>query len=114
MGEIVEFLVEFTLQAPDGTPESEVQARYGAEAEASAALARGGHLIRLWRPPVAGGERKALGLYRAEDREELDTLLGPLPLHAWMRTMVTPLEPHPNDPADVRRQVAAHSEEQRH
>jgi ribose 5-phosphate isomerase B len=37
-----------------------------AEAAASAELARERHLVRLWRPPVAPGERKAVGLYRAD------------------------------------------------
>jgi muconolactone D-isomerase len=95
----MEFLVEFDLEVPEGTPESEVKARVSAEAEASAALGREGHLVRLWRPPVAPGERKALGLYRADDEAQLDGLLGALPLSGWMRTTVTPLAPHPNDPS---------------
>jgi muconolactone D-isomerase len=95
----MEFLVEFDLHVPDGTLESEVRTRYDAEAAASAGLAREGRLLRLWRPPLAPGERKALGLYRADDQDELDAMLGALPLHAWMQTSVTPLTPHPNDPS---------------
>jgi muconolactone D-isomerase len=95
----VEFLVEFELHVPEGTPESEVTQRVHAEAAASAALGRQGHLIRLWRPPIKPGERKALGLYRAENDAQLDQLLGELPLSSWMEATVTPLEPHPNDPA---------------
>jgi muconolactone delta-isomerase len=38
-------------------------------------------------------------LYRAESEGELDGLLRALPLYEWMRITVTPLEPHPNDPA---------------
>ena len=94
----MEFLVEFDLHIPDGTPESEVQERVAAEAAASAELGRQGRLERLWRPPVAPGERKALGLYRTKDRPELDRLLEELPLSAWMRKSITPLEAHPNDP----------------
>ena len=94
----MEFLVEFESDIPYGTSESEVKARYRAEAAASAKLARDGHLVRLWRPPMAPGERKALGLYRAENKEQLDGLLSALPLHAWMQVTVTPLEPHPSDP----------------
>jgi muconolactone delta-isomerase len=30
---------------------------------------------------------------------ELDCLLRALPLYEWMRVSVTPLAPHPNDPA---------------
>ena len=94
----MEFLVEFELNVPEGTPESEVDERVRAEAAASAALAHEGHLERLWRPPAEPGARKALGLYRAENRPQLDTLLGALPLSQWMRVSVTPLNPHPNDP----------------
>jgi muconolactone D-isomerase len=91
----VEFLVEFTTNIPDGTPEAEIKSRYSAEAAASAELAREGNLVRLWRPPLAAGERRAIGLYRAESREQLDGLLGGLPLHEWMEAVVTPLEPLP-------------------
>lgn len=96
--ETMEFLVEFDLHVPRGTPESEVNRRVTGEAAASAELGREGHLVRLWRPPVAPGERKALGLYRADSEAELDHLLGALPLSGWMHVTVTPLEAHPNDP----------------
>jgi len=98
----MEFLVEFDLRIPQETPESKVTRRYSAEAAASAELAREGHLVRLWRPPVGRGERKALGLYRADSRAQLDALLDALPLSGWMQTTITPLEPHPNDPAGQR------------
>jgi muconolactone delta-isomerase len=98
----MEFLVEFDIKVPDGTPEAEVKARVNAEAEASADLARKGHLVRLWRPPMSAGERKAVGLYRADTKEQLDALLRDLPLGGWMHATVTPLEPHPNDPLNRR------------
>jgi muconolactone D-isomerase len=104
----VEFLVEFDLHIPDGTPESEVNQRLTAEAAASAELGREGHLVRLWRPPVAPGERKALGLYRAESEGQLGKLLRALPLSGWMKATVTPLEPHPNDPLPTRERLNAH------
>ena len=87
-----------TFRVPDGTSESELKARVNAEAQATADLARHGNLVRVWTPPVAPGERKAVGLYRAESKEELDGMLRALPLSNWMRTVVTPLETHPNDP----------------
>jgi muconolactone delta-isomerase len=98
----MEFLVEFELNAPEGTPESEVGQRAEAEAAAAADLAREGHLVRLWKPPAAPGESKAVGLYRAEDEAQLDGLLAALPLSDWMRITVTPLESHPNDPTSTR------------
>ena len=94
----MEFLVEFQSHIPEEVSESELEARYAAEAAASAKLAREGHLIRLWRPPMGPGERKALGLYRADSEAQLDGLLGALPLHEWMQVTVTPLEAHPSDP----------------
>jgi muconolactone D-isomerase len=93
----MEFLVEFDVHVPDGTPEAEVAARYSAEASAAAALANEGHLLRLWRPPTAPGETKALGVYRADGERQLTGLLRALPLYDWMHVTVTPLEPHPND-----------------
>ena len=94
----MEFLVEFDVSVPDGAPAGEVEARNRAEASAAAALVDEGHLVRLWKPPAAPGERKALGLYRADSEAQLAGLLGALPLYDWMHITVTPLEPHPNDP----------------
>jgi muconolactone delta-isomerase len=98
----MEFLVGFDVAIPDGTPEAEVKERAGAEADAAAELARHGHLVRLWTPPVAPGEGKTVGLYRADSEAQLDRLLGDLPLGDWMQIMVTPLGRHPNDPASPR------------
>lgn len=98
----MEFLVRFDVTIPDGTPESEAKDRMNAEATAAARLARQGHLVRLWTPPLAPGESKAVGLYRAQSKAELDGLLSALPLNGWIQTTVTPLEPHPNDPTSPR------------
>jgi muconolactone delta-isomerase len=80
----MEFLVEFELRVPEEARESEVRHRVSAEADASAQLAREGNLVRLWRPPVAPGERKAIGTYQARSEAQLDGLLGALPLSGWM------------------------------
>ena len=90
----MEFLVEFDVNVPDGTPESEVDDRERAEASATRTLAEEGYLVRVWRR-----EDKVLGLYSAQSRSELDGLLGALPLYDWMEVVVMPLEAHPNDPA---------------
>jgi muconolactone delta-isomerase len=97
----MEFLVEFDINAPDGTPESEVADRQTAEASAAAKLVEDGHLLRVWKRPVAPGDSRVLSLYRAESEAELNGLLRGLPLYDWMRITVTPLAPHPNDPAPV-------------
>jgi muconolactone D-isomerase len=94
----MEFLVEFEVDIPEGTPASQVEVRNSAEASAAARLVDEGHLVRLWKPPTAPGETKAVGLYRADSDAQLAGLLGALPLYDWMQIRVTPLEPHPNDP----------------
>jgi muconolactone delta-isomerase len=108
----MEFLVEFEMNIPDGTPESEIEEREQAEASAAAKLVDQGHLLRLWKRPGASGENVVLGLYRADSEAQLDGLLGALPLREWMRISVTPLSPHPNDPAaaDKSRHVAGRSQ----
>jgi muconolactone delta-isomerase len=95
----VEFLVEFEINIPEGTPESEVNDREAKEASAAANLVDKGHLLRVWRRSIAPGKTKDLGLYRADSQTQLDGLLKGLPLYEWMRVTVTPLEAYPNDPA---------------
>ncbi len=97
----MEFLVEFELDIPDAAPEPEVKERERAEAVAAESLADEGHLVRLWRTSVPPA--RVLGLYRAASKAELDGLLDALPLSEWMHTSVTPLDKHPNDPAETPR-----------
>jgi muconolactone delta-isomerase len=92
--------VDFKVNIPDGTPESEVRDRDSAEATAASKLAEQGHPRRLWNTPRADGETRILGLYRADSELELEALLGALPLAEWMHVTITPLEPHPNDPVE--------------
>jgi len=99
----MEFLVEFELEIPAGTPYEEVQRRQRAESAAAGKLAEDGHLVRLWRRPLVGDGSTAVGLYRADSGAELDGLLGALPIADWLRVTVTPLEAHPNDPAEASR-----------
>jgi muconolactone delta-isomerase len=95
----MEFLVEFEVDVPAGTPDAEVEQHQRAESAAAAKLAEDGHLVRLWRRPLAGDGTTAIGLYRAGSEAALDGLLAALPLADWLRVTVTPLEAHPNDPA---------------
>jgi muconolactone D-isomerase len=95
----MEFLVEFEVEVPVGTPDAEVEQHQRAESAAAAKLAAGGHLVRLWRRPLVGDGTTAIGLYRADSEAELDGLLADLPLADWLRVTVTPLEAHLNDPA---------------
>jgi muconolactone delta-isomerase len=106
----MDFLVDFEINVPEGTPEAEVTAREDAESIAAAKLVDQGHLLRVWKRRVGPGESRPMGLYRAESESELDGLLRALPLYAWMRIAVTPLEPHPNDPA-AQQSVRRHRQE---
>jgi muconolactone delta-isomerase len=80
----VDFLVEFEVNVPDGTPDAEVKGRESAEGSAAARLADQGHLVRVWNRPVAAGDTTVVGLYRADSQAQLDGLLGALPLYEWM------------------------------
>ena len=94
----MEFVVEFEINPPEGTPDSEVVDREEAEAAAAGVLIEEGHLVRVWRLTAPDGESRVLGLYRADDRAQLNRLLGALPLYEWMHVTVMALEPHPSDP----------------
>ena len=95
----MEFLVEFEVEVPAGTPDAEVEQHQRAESAAAAKLAGDGHLVRLWRRPLVSDGTTAIGLYRADSEATLDGLLAAPPLADWLRVTVTPLEAHPNDPA---------------
>jgi muconolactone D-isomerase len=95
----MEFLVEFDVHVPSGTPASEVERRVTAEAIAADALAEQGILVRLWKLAGEPGTNRAIGVYRSSSEALLSDLLEGLPLSDWMQITVTPLEPHPNDPA---------------
>ena len=99
----MEYLVEFEVEVPAGTPDAEVEQRQRAESAAAAKLAEDGHLVRLWRRPLVGDGTTAIGLYRAGSQSELDGLLAALPLADWLGVTVTQLEAHPNDPATASR-----------
>lgn len=95
----MEYLVTMTTNVPDGTSEAAVQDIRTREAARSRELAAQGHLLRLWRPPLQPGEWRTLGLFAADDGAELERVLASMPLRVWRTDEVTPLSPHPNDPA---------------
>jgi muconolactone delta-isomerase len=97
----MEYLVTMTTHVPDGTPEEAVQDIRTREAAHSRELAAQGHLLRLWRPPLQPGEWRTLGLFTADDGDRLEGVLASMPLRVWRTDEVTPLWPHPNDPAPV-------------
>jgi muconolactone delta-isomerase len=94
-----EFLTTFTVTMPDDADEPEVADLEAREADRTRELAEQGHLVRLWMLPPMPGSWRALGLWRAEDEEELQAILTSLPMDTWMTTEAVSLTEHPNDPA---------------
>lgn len=95
----MEYLVTMTTHVPDGTSQQAVQDVRTHEAARSHELADQGHLLRLWRPPLQPGQWRTLGLFAADNDRQLEALLASMPLRVWRTDEVTPLLPHPNDPA---------------
>jgi muconolactone D-isomerase len=94
----MEYLADLVTKIPEGTSPAKVDELRAAEAVRAADLAKAGHLVRLWRPPLGPDEWRSIGLFRAADEAELHKILASLPLHIWMKVTITPLTPHPNDP----------------
>lgn len=94
-----EFLTTFTVTIPDDAAAADVEDLTAREADRTRELAAQGHLVRLWMLPPTPGSWHALGLWQADDGEQLQALLTSLPMDRWMTTETTPLTEHPNDPA---------------
>lgn len=94
----MEYLTDLVTTVPKGTSPAKVDELRAAEEIRAVELAKAGHLVRLWRPPLDPGEWRSIGLFRADDEAELHEILASLPLHIWMKVTITPLTPHPNDP----------------
>jgi muconolactone delta-isomerase len=95
----MEYLVTMTTHVPDGTPDQAVDDIRARESAHTRELAAQGHVLRLWRPPLQPGEWRTLGLFAAADDGQLAEVLASMPLRVWRTDEVTPLAPHPNDPA---------------
>ena len=95
----MQYLVTMTTHVPDGVSEEEVDDVRGREAAHSRELAAGGHLLRLWRPPLQPGEWRSLGLFAADDGNRLEEVLASMPLRIWRDDDVVPLCAAPERPA---------------
>src|SRR6476646_1158496 len=104
----MEYLADLVTTVPEGTSPAKVDELRAAEAVRAADLAKAGHLVRLWRPPLGPGEWRSIGLFRATDEAELRKVVDSLPLHIWMNVTITPLTPHPNDPESRASQAMDH------
>ena len=94
----MEYLVTMTTRVPDGTAPDAVDDVRAREAAHTLELAAQGRVLRLWRPPLAPGEWRTLGLFTADDADDLERTLASMPLRVWRSDEVTPLGTHPNDP----------------
>jgi muconolactone delta-isomerase len=95
----MEYLVTMTTSVPDGTPDQAVRDMRAREAAHTRELAARGYVLRLWRPPLAPGEWRTLGLFAAAGPAELDRVLTSMPLWVWRTDETEGLTSHPNDPA---------------
>jgi muconolactone D-isomerase len=94
----MEFLVDMVTTVPAGTSDDAVADMRRRESARAAELAAQGNLLRLWRPPLAPGEWRTWGLFRADDADALAAVLASMPLRVWRNDVVTPLSAHPSDP----------------
>ena len=94
----MEYLVTMTSHVPGGTTEEAVADARARETAHARELIAQGHILRLWRPPLAPAEWRTLGLFAAVDRGDLEQILSSMPLQVWRFDEVTELSHHPNDP----------------
>lgn len=97
----MEFLVSIEFRVPPGTSDRTVSEKRAEEALRARELAEQGHLKKLWRLANEPQRWANVGIWAADDSEELYLVLATLPLHPWATISVTPLGPHPNDPGGV-------------
>jgi muconolactone delta-isomerase len=107
----MEYLVTMTTRVPDGTSTQEVDDVRSREAAHTGELADQGRVLRLWRPPLAPGEWRTIGLFVADDSADLARTLTAMPLSVWRTDDPTPLALHSNDPGRDQVPLTADSEE---
>jgi len=96
--QVSEYRVTMTTHVPAGTSAAEVDDVRAREAANTRVLAGQGRVLRLWRPPLGPGEWRTIGLFAADDPDDLERTLASMPLRVWRTDEVTALTPHPNDP----------------
>lgn len=98
---VSEFLVEIDIRVPADIDPEMLAGLRAAEAARAHELASLGAIARLWRPSrdLDSGDRWAnIGLWRAESRDQLESLLQTLPLGPYMTFEIVGLSEHPSDP----------------
>jgi muconolactone delta-isomerase len=66
---MMEFLVPFEVEIPDGVPQSEIEDRERAEGAAAESLADHGYLVRLWKASTETVQRQSLASIGPETRK---------------------------------------------
>ena len=94
----MEYLVTMTTHVPEGTSAQEVDAMRAREGEHTRELAAQGRVLRLWRPPLEPGEWRTIGLFTADDADDLERTLASMPLRVWRTDEPVALGVHGNDP----------------
>lgn len=94
-----EFFTIFVTAITGGTPAQAVNDARAGEARRTHELAEQGHLTRLWPLAAWPDGSHALGLWQSRDGAQMRTILDSLPMAPWLTEEITPLVPHPCDPA---------------
>ena len=90
-----EFLVRIALDVAD-IPEAQRAQTLAEERARGVELVGSGNLVRIWRVP---GGSDSVSVWSAADGDQLDELLGSLPIHPWSTFDVTLLDAHPLEAA---------------
>lgn len=107
----MEYLVTMTTRVPEGTSEHEVEEVRAREAAHTRELAAQGRVLRLWRPPLAPGEWRSIGLFTADGPEDLEQTLASMPLRVWRTDEPVALAAHADDPGSGTVPLAANDGE---
>jgi muconolactone delta-isomerase len=91
---MTEFLVQIDIEATDADPVRLEDLKCKERVRAKE-LASAGYLTRLWRVP---GRWANIGIWRADNEEQLRQVLDSLPLRPYMRIVINPLASHRSDP----------------
>lgn len=87
----MDFLVEFEVVGLSDLPQERIAELRAAEKAAGEKFMREGKLQRMWRVP---GRTDAIGIWSADDADELHGRLTSLPLYPYLEINVSPLATH--------------------
>ena len=88
----MEFLVWIKILLPPEMAAEERAALAAAERDSGRRLRANGSIVRIWRIP---GQAANVGIWSADDADELHDRLSSLPMFNWMQIDCVPLATHP-------------------